>query len=109
MIIIQFSFEVPDGRIQEFMEYSSKVLKKTWESYSCKSYTAYRSVGKRIRPDQIIKKNEIVEQLVFHSLEDAERMFEKKNLRPGDVEAARSYDERFHVRNMQCRFLEMLQ
>jgi len=107
--LIQFSFEVPEDKIQEFIEYSSRVLKKTWEAYSCRSYTAYRSVIKRIRSDQVIKENEIIEQLVFDSLDDLERMFDKSGLKPEDLETAKSYDERLRVRNMQCGVLEMLQ
>lgn len=109
MFLVQFSFEVPEDKIQEFVEYSSRILKKTWEAYGCRSYTAYRCATERIRSDQVIKENEIVEQLVFDSLDDVGRMFDASNLKPEDLEAAKSYEGRFHVRNMQCRVLEMLQ
>jgi len=109
MFLVQFSFEVPEDKIQEFIKYSSRVLKKTWEAYSCRSYTAYRSATKRIRSDQVIKENEIIEQLVFDSSDDLERMFDMSNLKTEDLEAAKSYDERFRVRNLQCGVLEMLQ
>jgi len=109
MFIVQFSFEVPENKIQEFLVYSGKVLKKTWEAYGCRSYTAYRNVGRRIRSNQIVKENEIIEQIIFDSLDDAERMFDPSNLKPEDLEVAKSYEERCYVRNMQCRILEMLQ
>lgn len=109
MFIVQFSFEAPENKIQEFLVYSSKVLKKTWEAYGCRSYTAYRNVGRRIRSDQIVNENEVIEQLIFDSLDDAKRMFDPSNLKPEDLKVAKSDEEKFHVRNMQCRILEMLQ
>jgi quinol monooxygenase YgiN len=39
MIVVQFSFDVPEDKIQEFLEYSGSSLKKTWESLGCKSYS----------------------------------------------------------------------
>jgi len=109
MVIVQFSFQVPENKIQAFLEYSCKVLKKTWEAYGCRSYTAYRSVNRRIRQDQIIKENEIIEPLVFNSLDETARFFDRSNLKPNDLEVANAYKEKFHVRNMRCRILEMLQ
>ncbi|MEM7819161.1 MAG: hypothetical protein QW403_03415 [Candidatus Aenigmatarchaeota archaeon] len=56
MIVVQFSFNVPEEKIQEFLEHSRSTLKRTWESRRRKSYTAYRSLTERIRNEQIIRK-----------------------------------------------------
>jgi heme-degrading monooxygenase HmoA len=108
MIVVQFYFQVPKGRIEEFAQYSKEVLKKTWESYGSTSYYAYTSVDRRIRSDQVINNNEVVEELVFDSVDDVARFFDKSNLKQGDAEAAESYEERFHVRNMHCRILKRI-
>jgi len=106
MIILQFSFDLPENRIQEFLEYSSNVLRRTWEGLGCRSYTAYRSVSERIRRDQVIRDNEIVEQLVFESMKDVKRFLDEANLKPEETEAAESYGKIFHAANLQCRILE---
>jgi hypothetical protein len=106
MIIVQFSFDVPEDKIQEFLEYSSKTLKKTWESLGCKSYSVYRDSNERIRKDQVIKSNRITEQLLFDSIEDVKRFFDRKNLTPEQLEIADSYKKRFNVTNMQSIILE---
>jgi hypothetical protein len=107
MILVQFSFEAPHEKIQEFIQYSRDVLKKTWESYRCNSYAAYRSVSRRIRSDQIVNKNEVIEELIFDSVDDVARFFDPSNLKPNDVQVAESYKKRFHVRKMRCRILEL--
>jgi hypothetical protein len=109
MILVQFSLEVADDKIREFARYSREVLKKSWESHGCRSYTAYRSVERRIRPDQAINRNEVIEELFFDSVNDVVRFFDASILRQADVEAAESYKKRFHVGNMHSRILELLE
>nr|MDO8134461.1 hypothetical protein [Candidatus Njordarchaeum guaymaensis] len=106
MILVQVSFDVPEKKIKEFLDYSTSTLKKNWEALRCKSYTVYRSVGERIRDDQVIGKNRIVEQLVFDSIEDVKYLFDFRNLNPEQQAAALSYDKRFHATNMQTIILE---
>jgi quinol monooxygenase YgiN len=106
MIVVQFSFDVSEEKIQEFLEYASSTLKKTWESLGCKSYTVYRNVNERIRKDQVIKSNRIIEQLVFDSIEDVKRFFDRKKLTQEQLEIADSYKKRFNVTNMQSMILE---
>lgn len=105
---MQFSFEVPESRIQEFLEYSSTALKKTWEANRCRSYTAFRTVTERVRSDQIVREKEIVEQLLFESIDDVRWLFDISNLKPDAFEAARAYNEKFRVGNMECRILEQV-
>ncbi len=106
MIMIQFSFDIQENKIKEFLEYSNSTLKNTWEVKGCKLYTAYRSVDEKIRPDQIIRKNEIIEQLIFNSIDDVKKFFDKTNMKPQELEIEYSYEKKFNAKNLQCRILE---
>jgi len=105
MIIVQFIFDLPKNKMQEFLRYIP-TLKKTWESLGCKSYTAYRSIDKQIRKDQIIERNRIVEEIEFKSLEDINKFFTNAKANPKFKTIADSYERIFHASNIQSKILE---
>jgi hypothetical protein len=106
MIMVQFSFDVPKGKIQKFLDYADSTLRKAWVGRDCRSYACYRVSAKKVRGDQVIAKNRVVEQLGFGSMEGVRRFFDVKSFGPKQKAMADSYGKLFKVTNVRSVILE---
>ncbi len=79
MILVQWSCEIPQEKIESFLNFAEKQLKPFYKSYGCKRYELFFPMitEKEFFPYQISEKNNrYAEQLIFKDIKDFEKFYE---------------------------------
>jgi hypothetical protein len=110
MIIVQWQYNVPKEKFDEFVKFAKEKLKPFWESMGCKSHSMFVSTRKRFRFSyQIIDpENKITEQLFFDKLEDFDAFLKKIYSTEEGRKLADSYEKIFGVTNLVIKIYEQV-
>ena len=106
MKIIQYTFSIPKDKQKAFIQYAKSVLAPTWEKYGCRKYELVKVKDQEIINKQIIEQNRFIERLYFNNDFNFNDFYQ--NVREHDPDIAKSYEEKFNVRNIQLKVLEQL-
>ncbi len=105
MIMVQWSCEVPQENLKDFLKFVNEKLNAFYESFACKRYELFLPVETKkqyfsfqVKP----KTNRYIEQLIFDNIEGFENFIEAVEKDPHHKEIVESYIEEFNVSS--CNF-----
>ncbi len=106
MIMVQWSCDVPQEKVEGFLRFAKERLKPFFESRGCRRYELFTPMDSPKRyfsyqetPDT----NRYTEQMVFDDVDDWDSFFESAEEDPEAREILASYEREFNVTS--CAFM----
>jgi len=108
MILVQWSCEIPQENIENFLNFVEEKLKSFYKSYGCKRYELFFPIitDKKFFPYQLSeKKNRYTEQLIFTDIKDFEKFYEAVEKDQTAQEMVGMYVKEFGISACKFRIL----
>ncbi|MFX0025885.1 MAG: hypothetical protein ACFE8M_05675 [Candidatus Hermodarchaeota archaeon] len=105
MILVQWSCEIPQEKIESFLNFVEEKLKPFYKSYGCKRYELFfpMVIEKKFFPYQIFEKeNRYTEQLIFTDIKDFEKFYDSIEKNQTAQEMVGMYVKEFGI--SACKF-----
>ena len=110
MILVQWSCEVPQEKLESFLNYAKNRLKPFYETHGCLRHELFFPMitDKKYFPYQISEnKNRYTEQLLFKDLKDFNKFYERIEKERAAQEVVGMYTKEFEIIN--CKFKILMQ
>jgi hypothetical protein len=100
MIQAEWSCEISQGKLKNFINFAKKSLKPFYESSGCKNYELYLPLktDKQFFPYQISEENRYIERLIFNNFKDFENLYDIIEKDPKAQEIVGKYSREFQVK-----------
>jgi hypothetical protein len=109
MILVQWSCEVPEDKIESFLNFADESLKPFYESFGCIRYELFFPMitKKQFFSYQISEKNNrYMEQLIFSTIKDFEKFYESIEKDQRAQKMVGKYVEEFGISHCSFRILK---
>ena len=108
MILCQWSCDLPEDLLEEFLNWAEQKLKPFYELYGARHYALFMPVEKRYFDYQTVQgKTRYTEHVSFDSISDFEKFLERVEKDPSAKRLIESYERKFHVSS--CSFKIFIQ
>lgn len=111
LILVQWSCDIPQEKLEKFLNFAQQELKPFYESNGCKRYELFfPKITKRKYFSYHIpqKKNRYTEKLLFNDLKEFEKFFEFVEKDQTAKEILGKYGQKFNVSSCSFKILRQM-